>query len=107
MPRVIAFDVNETLLDLKAMDAQFERVFRTVGVRQEWFKQVLQSALLTTILDAYADFVLSARRRSRWRPQSTTCRSPRTTGKPFSAPCASCHRIRRRRTVCAGCTRRA
>lgn len=56
MPRVIAFDVNETLLDLKAMDAQFERVFRTAGVRQEWFKQVLQSALLTTILDAYADF---------------------------------------------------
>jgi 2-haloacid dehalogenase len=56
MARVIAFDVNETLLDLKALDAQFERVFRTPGVRQEWFKQVLQSALLTTILDAYADF---------------------------------------------------
>jgi 2-haloacid dehalogenase len=56
MPRVIVFDVNETLLDLKALDAHFERVFRAAGVREEWFKQVLQSALLTTILDAYSDF---------------------------------------------------
>ena len=56
MRRVIVFDVNETLLDLKALDVHFERVFRASGVRQEWFKQVLQSALLTTILDAYSDF---------------------------------------------------
>ena len=27
-----------------------------LGVRKEWFKQVLQSALLTTTLDAYSDF---------------------------------------------------
>jgi hypothetical protein len=32
MPRVIAFDVNETLLDLKALDVHFERVFRASGV---------------------------------------------------------------------------
>jgi 2-haloacid dehalogenase len=56
MPRVIVFDVNETLLDLKALDAHFERAFGTAGVRKDWFKQVLQSALLTTILDAYSDF---------------------------------------------------
>jgi len=42
MPRVIVFDVNETLLDLKALDAHFDRVFRAPGVRKEWFKQVLQ-----------------------------------------------------------------
>ena len=34
------FDVNETLLDLTALDGHFERVFRTAGVREEWFKQV-------------------------------------------------------------------
>ena len=56
MSRIIVFDVNETLLDLKALDGHFERVFRAAGMRQEWFKQVLQSALLTTILDAYSDF---------------------------------------------------
>jgi 2-haloacid dehalogenase len=27
-----------------------------LGVRKEWFKQVLRSALLTTTLDAYSDF---------------------------------------------------
>jgi 2-haloacid dehalogenase len=56
MPRVIIFDVNETLLDLKALDGHFERVFRAAGVREEWFKQVVQSALLTTVLDTYSDF---------------------------------------------------
>jgi 2-haloacid dehalogenase len=56
MPRVIAFDVSETLLDLKALDPHFERVFGSAGVRRDWFKQVVQSALLTTVLDAYSDF---------------------------------------------------
>jgi len=56
MQRIIVFDVNETLLDLKALDPHFERVFGSAGVRREWFKQVLQSALMTTILDAYSDF---------------------------------------------------
>jgi 2-haloacid dehalogenase len=56
MQRTIVFDVNETLLDLKALDPHFERIFGAAGVRKEWFKQVLQSALLTTVLDAYSDF---------------------------------------------------
>jgi 2-haloacid dehalogenase len=56
MARIIVFDVNETLLDLKALDPHFERVFGSAGVRRDWFKQVLQSALLTIILDAYSDF---------------------------------------------------
>jgi 2-haloacid dehalogenase len=56
MQRIIVFDVNETLLDLKGLDPHFERIFGSAGVRKEWFKQVLQSALVTTILDAYSDF---------------------------------------------------
>jgi 2-haloacid dehalogenase len=56
MQRTIVFDVNETLLDLKALDPHFERVFGSAGVRRDWFKQVLQSALLTNILDIYSDF---------------------------------------------------
>jgi 2-haloacid dehalogenase len=44
MSRIIVFDVNETLLDLKALDAYFERVFRAAGVREEWFKQVVAAA---------------------------------------------------------------
>src|SRR5918996_6112445 len=53
---VLVFDVNETLLDLAALDAPFERVFGEAGVRREWFQQLLQSALVSTIVGPYADF---------------------------------------------------
>lgn len=56
MPRVIVFDVNETLLDMSALDPYFERSFGDTSVRQEWFDQLLQSALVATVTDAYADF---------------------------------------------------
>lgn len=56
MARVCVFDVNETLLDLKALDPEFERAFGEAGARQEWFQQLLQSALVSIVTDAYADF---------------------------------------------------
>lgn len=56
MARVIVFDVNETLLDLTALDPPFERAFGRPGVRREWFGQLLQSALVSIVTDAYADF---------------------------------------------------
>ena len=56
MGRVIVFDVIETLLDLAALDAHFERVFRDAAARQQWFVQMLQSAFVATITHAYADF---------------------------------------------------
>jgi 2-haloacid dehalogenase len=56
MPRVCVFDVNETMLDLRALDPRFERVFGEAGVRQAWFQQLLQSALVATVTSAYSDF---------------------------------------------------
>ena len=56
MARVCVFDVNETLLDLGALDTHFERAFGDAGVRQRWFLQVLQSALVATVTGAYSDF---------------------------------------------------
>jgi 2-haloacid dehalogenase len=55
-PRVCVFDVNETLLDLRGLDPPFERVFGDAGVRHLWFSQLLQSALVSTVLNAYTDF---------------------------------------------------
>jgi 2-haloacid dehalogenase len=54
--RVLAFDVIETLLDLKALDPSFESVFGDRSVRQQWLQQLLQSALVSTVTDAYRDF---------------------------------------------------
>jgi 2-haloacid dehalogenase len=56
MPRVCVFDVNETLLDLKALDLHFAHVFGDASVRQAWFAQMIQSALVATVTDAYATF---------------------------------------------------
>jgi len=56
MPRICVFDVNETLLDLAVLDAPFESAFGRPGVRREWFSQLLQSAFLATVTDAYVDF---------------------------------------------------
>ena len=53
---VLVFDVNETLLDLSALDAPFEQVFGDRHARREWFSQLLQSALVSTIVGPYADF---------------------------------------------------
>ena len=56
MARVCVFDVNETLLDLGALDSHFERIFGDASVRRAWFLQVLQSALVATVTGAYSDF---------------------------------------------------
>jgi 2-haloacid dehalogenase len=52
MPRVIAFDVNETLLDLRALDPLFGDAAR----RKRWFGQMLQIAFVGVITDQYIDF---------------------------------------------------
>jgi 2-haloacid dehalogenase len=56
VPRVCVFDVNETLLDLGALDPSFERAFGDAAARREWFSQLLQSALVATVTGAYSDF---------------------------------------------------
>ncbi len=61
MPTVCVFDVNETLLDLSALDGLFGQIFGRPGqglpgVRREWFGQMLQSALVATVTNAYSDF---------------------------------------------------
>src|SRR4029450_1983054 len=56
MPRVQVFDVNETLLDLAAMDPHFQRIFGDPGVRVTWFTQMISSALVATVTGAYQPF---------------------------------------------------
>jgi len=54
--RIIVFDVNETLLDLRALTPQFAKVFGDGEVLSQWFSQVLQTALLTVVTGPYCDF---------------------------------------------------
>ncbi len=52
----LVFDVNETLLDLRALDPVFERLFGDAEVRSDWFRQVLLSAMTVTLTGRYEDF---------------------------------------------------
>jgi len=46
MPTVLAFDVNETLLDLRALDPVFEEVLGDASLRPQWFASMLQIDLI-------------------------------------------------------------
>ena len=56
MRGTIVFDVNETLLDLAALDPRFEEGFGEAHVRKEWFRELLQQAFVITITGEYRDF---------------------------------------------------
>jgi 2-haloacid dehalogenase len=53
---VLAFDVNETLLDLKSLDPFFVRTFDDASLRPTWFAQMLQLSFAGIITGRYLDF---------------------------------------------------
>jgi 2-haloacid dehalogenase len=53
---IIAFDVNETLLDLAPLDPLFEDAFGDASLRRQWFAQMLQFAFVGGLTDRYVDF---------------------------------------------------
>jgi 2-haloacid dehalogenase len=58
---VIAFDVNETLLDLRALDRHFEALFGSAALRAQWFAQMLQLAFVGGLTGDYVDFTAAQR----------------------------------------------
>ncbi|MGN6369473.1 MAG: haloacid dehalogenase type II [Phycisphaerae bacterium] len=59
--KVIVFDLNGTLLDMRALDPVFKRLFGRSGMRERWFleMQALWMAMIPT--DAYVPFDKVAR----------------------------------------------
>ena len=55
-PSTIVFDLNETLLDLSALDPTFQQLFGAAEVCKLWFRQVLELFLTATVIDAYRPF---------------------------------------------------
>jgi 2-haloacid dehalogenase len=57
MPDIaLAFDVNETLLDLKPLDPHFERAFGDSALRPTWFGLMLQLSFGGIATGRYLDF---------------------------------------------------
>jgi 2-haloacid dehalogenase len=55
-PGVIAYDVNETLLDLSALDGPFAEVLGDAALRPAWFQTMLQLSFVGVITGRYVDF---------------------------------------------------
>jgi 2-haloacid dehalogenase len=56
MPRVIVCDVNETLLDVGALEPYFKEAFGDGRMLQEWFATVLLYSEVATLTGPYSDF---------------------------------------------------
>lgn len=56
MTAVVAFDVNETLLDLRALDPAFEELLGSAALRGQWFAQMLQLSFVGGLTGQYVDF---------------------------------------------------
>jgi 2-haloacid dehalogenase len=56
MTSVVAFDVNETLLDLRALDPAFEQLLGASALRAQWFAQMLQLSFVGGLTGSYVDF---------------------------------------------------
>jgi 2-haloacid dehalogenase len=61
MTDVIAFDVNETLLDLSALDPHFEQLLGSAAMRAQWFAQMLQLSFVGGLTGNYVDFTTAQR----------------------------------------------
>ncbi len=56
MAVVIAFDVNETLLDLRALDPLFADALGDAALRPAWFAAMLQLSFVGGLTGNYVDF---------------------------------------------------
>jgi 2-haloacid dehalogenase len=56
MSTTLVFDVNETLLDLRAMGGRFTAVFGSDDLLAPWFGQLLRNSLVATVTDKYQPF---------------------------------------------------
>jgi 2-haloalkanoic acid dehalogenase type II len=55
-PSVLVFDVNETLLDITALEPVFAKIFGGGGMVREWFGQLVTYSMTLTLSDVYTDF---------------------------------------------------
>ena len=56
MKELLLFDVNETLLDLRALSPAFASEFGDDSALPLWFAQLLRLALVATLTGNYSDF---------------------------------------------------
>ena len=57
MKPILVFDVNETLLDVRAMSAGFEETFGDSTLLGEWFSTLLRYSLEVSVTGDYLSLI--------------------------------------------------
>ena len=103
---VLAFDVNETLLDLRALDAPFNAVFGDASLRPVWFQTMLQLSFVGGLTSEYVDFTQAQTAALQMLAQRAARPWPRLTTTPSSAACCAPAAAPRRLSESAQASRR-
>ena len=94
MPRIIVFDVNETLLDVDALKPHFARAFGDELVLREWFSTVLLYSEVASLAGPYSDFgAIGGAALDMTASQPSRVPVWRRIERRFSAACDHCPRI--------------
>jgi len=56
MQSVLVFDLNGTLTDLSVVDPHFQTAFGSANVRREWFNQMIELSMVSTMTGYYVEF---------------------------------------------------
>jgi hypothetical protein len=102
MPRIIVFDVNETLLDVKALEPHFVRLFGDGRTLREWFSTVLLYSEVVTLAGPYVEFGQIGRAALDMMPSREAWRLRRTNATKSWEACCRCRRIPTSATACSG-----
>jgi 2-haloacid dehalogenase len=105
MTRVIAFDVNETLLDLRALDPPFEELLGSAALRGQWFAQMLQLSFVGGLTGEYVDFSTAQAAALRMLAEGLASRRPISRSRRWSTGWTRCHRTPKSPGRCVGCGR--
>jgi 2-haloacid dehalogenase len=55
-PKVLVFDVNETLIDFESLNVLFERIFGDPRTMREWLGHLIMYSMTTTLSGLYVDY---------------------------------------------------
>ena len=79
MVSVVAFDVNETLLDLGALDAPFQELLGSAALRPQWFALMLQLSFTGGLTASMSTSPRPSGPRWSCSPSGRACRWPAMT----------------------------
>jgi 2-haloacid dehalogenase len=99
--QVLAFEVNETLLDLRALNALFADAFGDAAQRQVRLQAMLQLSFVGGLTGNYVDFTTAQRAALGMLAKRARLELSDAQTEAIVGGCGGCHRIRMWRLDCS------